>query len=668
MRRNVNVLLAMALILGSMNAARAGLVSHFTFDGNLEDSVSGNHGTLSAGEATFVSGFDGRAGGALSFSGSQLVNLTYTSGLPLSANMAFSVSMWVKGGLQNDRRVFSEGSSTSNTPLYNIGTDNTGATGAVDIFIRNDANQTLVNHHKTPRSAFNNVWHHIAVVDDNGVITIYIDGIAETQRVTYTRSPLTVNRTSIGGIQRAGAGSFFTGVIDDVRFYDHALTAEEVAAFLAEPEDCPEEGDTTCEGIMVEGPEGNVAGEYTLTAVGAADASGDSIIYTFIASGPEGAVRRVGPQATASAKMLLFEGVWTLTVEVDDIVVCNDPPGVCSTEITVERATPARLVAHLPLHGNVADASGNGNHGTYVGSPNPLFAAGHDCVYPGAARFDGTDDYIRLQQASGLPIFNNVTYSVAMWVKGPPGQVDRRVFSEGSTTSNNPLFNIGTDNTGMTGAVDIFIRTDANATLVPHLKSQAVAFDDTWHHVAWVDRAGFGKLYIDGVLDATTITYTKVPLTVNTTTVGGILRAAPSFFFRGRIEDVRLYNYGLSAEEVEALAGTPVDCPEVEQVAGDCTGDGRLQVTDVICYVRLLFAGFLLTDRTRVVPPCGDNAAGNRAVLDINGDGNLNVADAVGLAIHIFRGGPPPVQGPGCFLIPENLGCEENAACGPVAP
>ena len=42
----------------------------------------------------------------------------------------------MRGGPQGDRRVYSEGSSSNNSPLFNIGTERSGSTGQVDIFIR----------------------------------------------------------------------------------------------------------------------------------------------------------------------------------------------------------------------------------------------------------------------------------------------------------------------------------------------------------------------------------------------------------------------------------------------------------------------------------------------------------------------------------------------------
>lgn len=81
-------------------------------------------------------------------------------------------------------------------------------------------------------------WHHVAAVFDNGTATIYIDG--------YHEPPVTGGSTFGTGNTRFGyvgvgsesttfnadprtPASFFAGDVDDVRIYQRALSAAEVA-------------------------------------------------------------------------------------------------------------------------------------------------------------------------------------------------------------------------------------------------------------------------------------------------------------------------------------------------------------------------------------------------------------------------------------------------------
>ena len=66
---------------------------------------------------------------------------------------------------------------------------------------------------------------------------------------------------------------------------------------------------------------------------------------------------------------------------------------------------------------------------------------------------------------TALAIYNNLDHSVSFWVKAPVdtenAQNDRRVFSEGSTADNDPLFTLGTAGSGTSQSLAVFIRGDA---------------------------------------------------------------------------------------------------------------------------------------------------------------------------------------------------------------
>jgi len=150
-------------------------------------------------------------------------------------------------------------------------------------------------------------------------------------------------------------------------------------------------------------------------------------------------------------------------------------------------------------------------------------------------------------------------------------QPDRRVFSESSSKSTQPLFNIGTHNGAADGTVDSYIRNDAGTYSINHAHSILTAFDDTWHHLCWVQNSNAtpqAALYIDGVKDEAA--WGPVwPLTVDTTTIGGIRRATTSAWFTGLIDDVAVWSRALDPEEVTFLytKGTPTPPPKVLPLA-----------------------------------------------------------------------------------------------------
>ncbi|HUP80717.1 MAG TPA: LamG-like jellyroll fold domain-containing protein, partial [Pirellula sp.] len=188
-----------------------------------------------------------------------------------------------------------------------------------------------------------------------------------------------------------------------------------------------------------------------------------------------------------------------------------------------------------------------------------------------ALSFDGFGQYAN--RSSGLPIYNNTNYSVALWVKGngttngfgAQSGLAARVFAEASTAGTGPLFSIATDNSGTNTVATLFVRTDgASSTPLNTRRSTRTVFDGNWHHIVWVDSNGQGKFYVDGVQDETDFTYTRGTLTLNTTAIGAILRSTPTApvnFFTGAIDEVALWNRALTISEIQEIRAIGVPAP-----------------------------------------------------------------------------------------------------------
>jgi hypothetical protein len=98
---------------------------------------------------------------------------------------------------------------------------------------------------------------------------------------------------------------------------------------------------------------------------------------------------------------------------------------------------------------------------------------------------------------------------------------------------------------------------------------------------------------------------------------------------------------------------TNAGLPNVEFVRADSNGDGTLNVADALFTLRGIFQGggpF----------PC-DGAA------DANGDARINIVDPIFILNRLFLGGPePPLPFPGCSLFSKGLPCQSYSACTPI--
>ncbi len=208
-----------------------------------------------------------------------------------------------------------------------------------------------------------------------------------------------------------------------------------------------------------------------------------------------------------------------------------------------------RVVAHWKLdenEGDIAYDSAGNNHGTLNGNPVWQPTGGK---IDGTLEFDGIDDYIStsfvLNPAKG-------SLSVFAWIKGgAPGQViiSQTDVTVGRTTNQGSAWLWADSSYGR------LITRLMHPPFDP-LVSESVITDGQWHHVGLVyDFDGLYRyLYVDGVEVAR-----------DTDVVGGVGSDGGLYFgagktldagsfFCGLIDDVRIYNEALSAEEIEYLA------------------------------------------------------------------------------------------------------------------
>jgi hypothetical protein len=182
------------------------------------DLIGTNNGTMTNMDPATDRVADTGAGGirALDFDGSNdyvVMNNARAS--------VFSLSIWVKGAAQSDRRFFAFGNSSSNSPAYAFGS---GAisTSKFRIFIRNDLLGTLLLDDSNG-NVFDGTWHHVLWTDNAGSASLYIDGALD-KTFAYTPSTTTTNLSSIGAWARVSTPvSFFIGRTDDARIFHSAL-------------------------------------------------------------------------------------------------------------------------------------------------------------------------------------------------------------------------------------------------------------------------------------------------------------------------------------------------------------------------------------------------------------------------------------------------------------
>ena len=204
-----------------------GLVAWYPFDGNASDmSGNGNHGTVNG--ATLWADRHGFAGKAYSFDGVD-DNITIPKGAyPIGGGATFS--FWAKGA--NDL--------PQKTTIIQATSTNSGNTNILkvhlpyDNIVYWDYGDGLKTPSRTQKAAVishikNNWTYWVFNVDkSSGIMQIFVDGI-----VWHTSGPKTIQSANLNKINSYHIGKTenvaWKGILDQLRIYDRALSAEEIS-------------------------------------------------------------------------------------------------------------------------------------------------------------------------------------------------------------------------------------------------------------------------------------------------------------------------------------------------------------------------------------------------------------------------------------------------------
>lgn len=210
----------------------------------------------------------------------------------------------------------------------------------------------------------------------------------------------------------------------------------------------------------------------------------------------------------------------------------------------------AGLVASYPFSNSRDDSGGNYYHPTYV--DGTTLASDRFANNSSAAAFDGSTDFIDYPSMDFTGSF-----TISFWIMPQLGGM-MPILSKGTTlfdgeewqtefallhTGNNQIrFLIGSADSGFYTDVSSTSRTTPNK----------------WYHIAAVCRQNGGdhtlSLYVDGSLSGVrTESYPrKLSPSGAPLEVGRYYMGWPQFFM-GRIDDIRIYNYALSSNQISSL-------------------------------------------------------------------------------------------------------------------
>jgi hypothetical protein len=208
------------------------------------------------------------------------------------------------------------------------------------------------------------------------------------------------------------------------------------------------------------------------------------------------------------------------------------------------------------------DSSGNGHSGTIVGA---VYVPGR---WNGALSFNGSNNLVFVADAlgggttgAGLDMGTR-DWTVSAWVNTTAsGMVVTKMGWVGG--SNPDGWGMSVSANGTLGAV---VHKSNVGTVNIFAGDGKVVNDGQWHHVAVVfNRALNMSRYVDGLLSGTVYSLASVSgqSTDNTNQlrIGARNQVGDEVYFKGLIDDVRVYARALGADEIAALAGVEAPKP-----------------------------------------------------------------------------------------------------------
>jgi len=467
-------------------------------------SLSGGDGDEVAEAGKYHSAFESDATSDILRNSSQVPN-AYPTGVN---NMTFS--FWQNGAFAANLRIVNYGGSSDNTRMM------IGSWG-------NIANQFSVVWASSTGCGsgvqpFDSTWHHLTVGLNSTSVLLFVDG--ELEKVC-SRASLSFTSNAIN-FNDVPLGNDFNGKIDEMRVYNRTLTNNEVKELYIK-------------GKLNYKPIGrqNLTDFNTTDSINTFDVKSSSTQFSVIPA--------LEPNHNDS-----YSALFDVGSDIDYTFFDTVPPVVPGQGTKAEplyvhqNVTDTDLVMYMSFDHdnstNVYDYTNYDNDGTTSGNANPN-ATG---LYGKAIDFDGTGDYVTV---TNDPTIQTGPMTYSMWVNY-------------RSLSNNTVFSWKVNDYGLvygnygsigcTAGQLCFATRDISGVAWNVVSGTSVPSSNTWVHLVGVNNNTDNLIYINGVED-NTATSDLILHSSNNLIFGG---DGASTNMDGLIDEVKLYNSSLSAEQV----------------------------------------------------------------------------------------------------------------------
>jgi hypothetical protein len=270
--------------------------------------------------------------------------------------------------------------------------------------------------------------------------------------------------------------------------------------------------------------------------------------------------------------------------------------------IRITDATYTGLIGYWPLDGSTSDASGNGNNGTALTTPD--YVAGK---VGQAMVFDGDVDGVEIPNVTFFDRVIKISpeMTVTFWAKMPYGErphghaISKALYDIANVQGAG--WSLRADPLQVSGQLVAFVQRRATyhaskpyVQYIDRLWATAGRYDTLndgrWHHYALtmyqdtyptITNGYAFRLYVDGnsVGSAGYLDKEFQNITTNQPITLGFCKSFPGgLHWKGELDEVRIYDRPLSTGEIQALVDA--DGGTCTAIAGDVNGDCNVNIAD----------------------------------------------------------------------------------------
>ena len=528
-----------------------------------DTSGNGHHGAVTGGAWS-----DGQAGGAIEFNADGNISVPATTFATVDQQVTFA--FWAYGG---DTQPASDsilyGVNGAGDRVFNVHLP--FSNGIIYWDAGQDGGYDRINKTGDPL-VHKDSWHHWAFTKNatTGNMNIYLDGEVWHSGTGKTKSMTGVTAFTLGANTNGSSG--YDGLLDDVRIYDVELTAAEVMnLFTSTTSPNTEEVFATNDALAVNESDTATISTTILESTDA-EQSAAELTYTVTGVPGNGTLHRSGSalglydtftQEDVDNNLVTYDHSGGRFASDSFTFVVNDGFGSATSgtlNITVNHVSDTDLVALLSLDGNADDTSPHGanNNGAVQGGASYVVEEHRGQVLS----LDGVDDVMTIANSGDINTSTVTQRTISLAFNADDVNARQVLLEEG----------------GSTRALVIYI--DGGKLYVGGLNSPSgesgwggtwLSVDivaGQWNHVALTLSGGptiqpgavsgflNGQLFAAG--DGSQVWPHSDGIGVggnNGSTSYHDGSSSASNLFAGSLDDIRIYNRTLSAEEIGILAG-----------------------------------------------------------------------------------------------------------------